>query len=35
MNPIWYTGAILALVIICAGVVILAQEIDAIFKNDN
>jgi len=35
MNPIWYTGAILALVIICAGAVILAQEIDAIFKNDN
>jgi len=31
MNPIIYTGAILALVIICAGVVILAQEFDLRF----
>jgi len=31
MNPIYYTGAILAILILCAGVVILAREFDLRF----
>jgi len=31
MNPIYYTYAILAVFIICAGVVVLAQEFDLRF----
>tara|TARA_R110000824_G_scaffold84040_1_gene209882 strand:+ start:1225 stop:1329 length:105 start_codon:yes stop_codon:yes gene_type:complete len=31
MNPIYYTYAIIAILIICAGVVVLAQEFDLRF----
>ena len=35
MNPIYYTYAIIAILIVALAVPIFAQEIDAIFKNDN